>query len=313
MIKKGDGMPDNKFFNVRNIVIAVIVLLGVAVYAQVSLRDHLQGRLRSASNDASLQGYSMGKSAYQAEMMNGPLSRSAAPASPGVSVPVDRKVIKTASVNLRVKSCDQAQTLISALVTRFNGIVINAQVNRPADYVKSGTAVFRVPPKDLDAVLAELRKLGEVESENVTGEDVTEQYVDLDARLKNFKAVRDRLLKIMDERAREVKDILEVERELARVGGEIESLEGRLKYLDRQVDLSTVTVFFHEEQAVVAQSFHFLDRFKSTIRAAVDAFVNSFNGVIVVVAFFLPLFIWAGIIWGAFLLWKALFVKKPKK
>jgi hypothetical protein len=162
-------------------------------------------------------------------------------------------------------------------------------------------------------VMAELRKLGEVESENVTGEDVTEQYVDLQARLNNFKVVRDRLLKILDERAREVKDILEVERELARVGGEIESIEGRMKYLDRQVDLSTVTINFHEAQVVAAQAFHFLDRFKGTIRAAVDAFVNTFNGVIVVIGFLLPLVIWAGIFWGAFLLWKAVFIKKGKK
>jgi|GEM_PF-3407937 len=314
-------MPENKFFNVRNVLIGIFVIVGIIFAVQMTAQRGLQGRLRDASFQGRLAsstdsvGDQFAMAGGGATLQSEPYYASSAKAvaSAPMSAPVERKLIKTASINVKVKNCDQAQMAIAALIMRFNGVVINSQVNRPADYAKSGTTVFRVPPKDLDVVMAELRRLGEVESENVTGEDVTEQYVDLEARLNNFKVVRDRLLKIMDERAREVRDILEVERELARVGGEIESIEGRMKYLDRQVDLSTVTVYFHEEQVVAAQAFHFLDRFKSTIRAAVDAFVNSFNGVIVVIGFLLPLIIWAGIFWGAFLLWKAVFIKKVKK
>jgi len=306
-------MPENRFFNVRTVLIALGVVIVVIVYALVSLRSGVQGRLRSSADGIGDQFALSANAPAQAMMFEAGMSRAKSPSSVPMIAPVERKVIRTANVNLKVKSCDQTQGAVAAMVARFKGIMINSQVNRPADYAKSGTIVFRVPPADLDAVMVELRKLGEVESENVSGEDVTEQYVDLAARLSNYKVVRDRLLKIMDERAREVKDILEVERELSRVGGEIESLEGRIKYLDRQVDLSTVTVYFHEEQVVAARAFHFLDRFKSTIRTTVDAFVNSFNGVIVVIGFLLPLVIWAGIFWGGFSLWRAIFNRKMKK
>nr|HQP92279.1 DUF4349 domain-containing protein [Candidatus Omnitrophota bacterium] len=144
----------------------------------------------------------------------------------------------------------------------------------------------------------------------MSAEDVTEQYVDLEARLKNLKLVRDRLTKIMNERARDVKDILSIESELSRVGGDIESMEGRIKYLDRQVALSSISVYFHEGKRGIITSLNFLKKLRETLRVAIETFVNTFNGIIVFISFLLPLAIWAGLLWLFYVLFRKIFRKK---
>ncbi len=227
-----------------------------------------------------------------------------------VDIPAVRKLIKRAELNLEVKSCEEVSKKIVDIVSSFSGIVIDSEIQKYPNESKRGRTVLKILPKDFDIVLQKLKELGKVDLERITAEDVTEEYVDLEARLKNFQRVKERLLKILEERAREVKDILEVERELSRLGEQIERIEGRMKYLDRQVELATITVNYYEPKAIVPEPLNIVKRFKETIRTAVEAFINVFNGAIVVIAAILPILIWAVIIILITIAIKKLFIKK---
>lgn len=285
-----------------------LVVIFIFVFASQSyLKRGIQGRVMATEASWGGSG-NLGKQ-YEADFAMG--SRMEKPSAHMQSLPmkpvdISRKLIQSASLNLKVKDCMQAQAEIEGFVEKFKGIIVNSQINTSNKAYKSGDIVFKIQPKDMGLILSDIKKLGEVESQHVSAEDVTEQYVDLQARLKNLLLVRDRLTKILNERARDVKDILSIERELSRLGGDIESLEGRIKYLDRQVDLSTVTVYFHELRRGIVGSIDFLDKFQETLRVSIEAFVNTFNGIIIAISFFLPILIWGGIIWLIFSLFRRL-------
>lgn len=290
----------------------VFIVLLSAVAFQTYAQRGIQARVRDAARYMSSQTQSLGNSAqYEAyyQSSNYSIDRTSAgtatQASAAAPINIPRKVIKNASMSIKVSDVKGSQKSIEHIVDNFKGIVVNSNISKNGDDSMSGAAVFKVLPKDLDAVVSSLRTIGEVQSENITGEDVTDQYVDVQARLQSWKLVKDRLTKILDERAREVKDILEVERELARVAGEIESMEGRLQYLSRQVDMSTITVnYFSVKPLVVLKGIDFKERFKSAVRTSVEVFVNTFNGVFIVLAFVFPLAIWGTLGWIVFLVVK---------
>lgn len=146
----------------------------------------------------------------------------------------ERILIYTAS--LQVLSVDIEASLAAAqkLCTDAGGYM---------DGMTQGAITMRVPAAKFFPVLEEIRKLGQVVSKSINAQDVTDEYVDLQLRLKNAEATRDRLLAIL-EKAQTVKDTLEVERELSRVREEIERIKGRLTLLDRQTAFSTITVNF---------------------------------------------------------------------
>lgn len=213
-----------------------------------------------------------------------------------IDIPTVRKLIKKAELNLEVKNCEEVSKKIVDIVNSFSGIIIDSEIQKYPNDSKMGRTVLKVSPKDFDIVLQKLKELGKVDLERITAEDVTEEYVDLEARLKNLLRVKRRLLKILEERARSVKDILEVERELLRLGEQIERVKGRMKYLDRQVELATITVNYYEPKAMIPEPLDIIKRFKETIRRATELFINVFNGTIVVIAAILPILIWVFII-----------------
>jgi len=100
---------------------------------------------------------------------------------------------------------------------------------------------IRIPAKTFNETIGSLEKLGKVKSKTVTGQDVTEEYIDVDARLKNKIVLRDNLKQLL-EKATDVKDILAIETELNRVQGDVDSMEGRIKSLKEKVDFATVSL-----------------------------------------------------------------------
>ena len=282
-------------------IMGIVAILFLAfILLQTYVKRGVQGRLKSASDDIGSQyePYYSGSSYGATSQSLKTISSSTVNSS---NSQIIRKVIRNANVSLKVKDAQQVQLDISSIITKSNGIVVNSSLNRSSGGAKTGSIVFKILPKDLDNILRDIKILGDVESEGKTGEDVTEQYVDLQARLQNYKLVKDRLIKILDERAREVKDILEVEKEMARVGSEIESLEGKIKFLDQQTDMATVSVYFYETRIRVFSGINFGDKFNETLHVSAETFVNTFNGIIIVFAFIIPIAFWLFLGWGAWL------------
>lgn len=160
--------------------------------------------------------------------------------------PRKRMVIMTADLDLRVANCDTALARIQAIAGRNSGFVVRSSTTLGYQGAASGTATLRIPTTSFKRTLSEVKTLAEVvESETVKGNDVTEEFYDVSARLKNKEKVEARFRQVLKS-AKTVKDILAVESALGNVREQIEQLEGRKKYLADQVDFSTIHVRLHE-------------------------------------------------------------------
>jgi hypothetical protein len=161
---------------------------------------------------------------------------------------VDRKVIRTGQMEIQVTDTREAMEEITRLVDRSGGYVSSSEVTPSgADEQPYVTLTIRIPAGDLDTALVAIRELSErVAYESIQSQDVTEEYVDIEARLRNLTALETELVALLAEvRAQPDADpqkILTVFNEVSRVRGEIEVLEGRRRLIDNQASLSTITV-----------------------------------------------------------------------
>ncbi len=149
----------------------------------------------------------------------------------------DRMLVWRASMKLEVQDVEVAAGKADAAIRQAGGHVDDSNVNAP----EKATLRIRVPADRLNAALDALALLGVEKYRSLSSQDVTESVIDMEARLKNAIALRDRLRALLD-RAKDVKDVLDIERELVRVQSEIDSMDGRLKNLRSQVQYATVSL-----------------------------------------------------------------------
>ncbi len=172
-------------------------------------------------------------------------SENAAPTAPAA---VDaRKLIRNAQLDLEVKSFQAAMDRITALTKSAGGYVDTSNSQRGGNGKLQGTVVVKVLPENLDAFLLQLRDLGEVKNQSVSTDDVTKDYFDTQARLDNSRRMEAQLQDLLKHENGKVSDLLAVERELGRVRGEIEQMQGQLKLYDFQVEYATVTMNLTEK------------------------------------------------------------------
>ena len=168
---------------------------------------------------------------------------------------------------------------------------------------------MRVPSNELDTTLAELKKLGRVESETQGGEEVTSEYIDLEARLANARRTEQRLAQIQAQRTGKLADVLKVEVEIARVRGEIEQMEAQRKSMRKQVDFATIDATLNEEYKAPLQSVAAPSTSTQFHNAFVEGYRNVADGVIALLLFLIcygPTLL----LWGAVLFFIARFVWK---
>jgi hypothetical protein len=216
-----------------------------------------------------------------------------------LDLPTVPMIARTAGLTLVAKEFDKTRAELETILKRHNGYIGELSVSAPADAGRTLTAMLRVPAPQMDAALSELKKLGRVENESQGGEEVTQQYVDLEARLKNAQHTEQRLTEILRSRTGKLQDVLKVELEIDRVRGEIEQMQAEKKELTRRVAFSTVSATIKEEYHAKLQTappstgtrFH---------NAAVDGYNSVVEGVIGVGLFLLSagpsLLIWAAIL-----------------
>jgi hypothetical protein len=168
------------------------------------------------------------------------------------ALPSTRMVIKTASLSVRVKDVAGANTRAIQLAEAGGGYVQSS-----SQYEEGGERAdltIRVSPEGFLPLIRSLESLGQVDGKSISGEDVTEEYYDLDARLENLTEVRRRLFELLD-RAVKVTDAIEVEQQLERVGGEVNQIKGRMKYLQNMTGLATVNLSLYTDEKPAAVPF----------------------------------------------------------
>lgn len=162
-----------------------------------------------------------------------------------------RKIIRNAELTIEVEKPADAQQKIGAVAERLGGFVVTSEISQASSSSATVSIVMRVPADRFGDALAALHEAGSrVLREKTTGQDVTEEYVDLEARLRAKQALEAQFLEIMKQ-AHSVDDALNVQRQLGQVRGEIEQIEGRKRFLENQSSLSTITVTLQAPTPIV--------------------------------------------------------------
>jgi hypothetical protein len=162
----------------------------------------------------------------------------------------NRLVIRTGTVSAIVENVDTAESQIRQIAESRGGYVLGSQVNGD-DEQRRASISFKVPATRFDEAMAELTKLAlEVESQDVQGQDVTDEFVDLESRLRNLRAVEARLIDFLQQ-AQKVEEALQVNQQLSEIQGQIEQAEGRITYLKESAAYSTINVSLRGQPVVV--------------------------------------------------------------
>ncbi|KKW35965.1 MAG: hypothetical protein UY81_C0035G0004 [Candidatus Giovannonibacteria bacterium GW2011_GWA2_53_7] len=219
----------------------------------------------------------------------------------------EQRIIRQADLSMLVSSVEEAQVSLQEIAKTHAGFVRDASVYEQQDKTLSGYAVLRVEASRFDSAMQAIRDLAlNVERESVSGTDVTEQFVDLEAQLKNARAEEQAYLALLN-RAGSVTELLEVQRELSNVRGRIEMFEGRLKYLSDQTDLATITINLSEKPSLIAPTGNFRlgDTFKEAIQTLVLAFQEVAKGLVWLLIFGVGIVLPVSLIlWGVYRLYK---------
>lgn len=170
------------------------------------------------------------------------------PASPPVA-PQLREVIRTANVELRVKSVRQSVEVLSSFVGGIGGWVENSSSSEVDEGVAAANMTLRVPSNQFEATVAKAREQGEVQAEQMSGNDVTAAVTDLDARVRALKAEEETYIKLMGQ-ARRVGEVMEVQQRIGQVRQELESLDAQSRQLKQMSAMSTISVSMTERPAV---------------------------------------------------------------
>jgi hypothetical protein len=193
---------------------------------------------------------------------NVPTAQEAGPKPAETPAPelVNRKLIRNATVELEIVSFDDAVQKITAFANEERGYVATTDSRKQANGKLRGQVVVKVLPENLDRFLQKVRGLGELKNQALGTEDVTKAYFDTDARLKNARVMEQRLIDMLRTKTGKVSDLLQVEKELARVREEIEKMQGELKYWDSQVQFATVTISLAEKDMEEPAAFLLKER-----------------------------------------------------
>lgn len=171
-----------------------------------------------------------------------------AAAAPAGAAAIARKIIYDAQVDLVVESVDPVARKIGTLVQQARGYIAEQNVIGSPGSQRSMRWRFRIPVEQFDSFVESIVALGELEKNSRTSQDVTEQYYDIEARIKNKKVEEQTLNKILQERSGKLEDVLKIEIELSRVRGEIEQLEGKIRVLENLSSLATLTLNVRERE-----------------------------------------------------------------
>jgi hypothetical protein len=215
----------------------------------------------------------------------------AADQASGGEIIVERKLIKTGNLSMEVDDVKEVRKQVGDIVSSHKGYVSEERLDNYGDRLNH-SMIIRVPAELYDTLVYSIEQVGQkVESKSVNVQDVTEEFIDIEARLNTKKELETRYREILKQ-AHTVSDIISVESNLNTVRGEIESMEGRLKYLSSQVSFSTLNLNFYQK---LTTDFGFIGRIGDGFKNGWTNLLSFLIGLVNVWPF---LIIIGGAIWG---------------
>ena len=228
----------------------------------------------------------------------------------------DRKLIYEAFLNIEVKNLNQTIHHIEQKVSENNGYIIESNKYGASNEETGPSAhlVVRVPQEKFDSFINIIEEgSNRVLERSVTGQDVTEEYVDLESRLKSKRVVEERLLTFM-EQAEKTEDLLKISNDLAKVQGEIEEILGRKNFLQNKIDLATINVHIQENNVTLTSmndgELNTLEKTKEQFKKSINFLIVALSNLVIFFVGNIPIFLLLGIV--GVLIW-IIIKRKAKK
>jgi len=197
---------------------------------------------------------------------------------------IDRKIVKTGYITLEVNDITEAIASVTRVAEELDGYVVSSNESGDKD-ITYGRISIRVPSDRFDEAFDKLRKLAiKVTNKRTDSQDVTEEYTDLQAQLRNLEATEAQYLELL-KKAEKVEDIVAVQRELSNVRGQIERVKGRILYLERTSDMALIDVNLQKTKPIGGIAWNALETLKSATRG-----LATFGKVLASIAIWLVIF-----------------------
>ena len=195
--------------------------------------------------------------------------------SEGDEILMDRKLIKTASLSFEVEDLNHTSEKVHAAIKKHKAYISSEQeyTNYDREYI---TLDVRVPSQSFEAFMADISSgVEHFENKDISAQDVTEEFIDVEARIKTKKEIETQYIALL-EKTESIAEILEIERHIGQIRGEIESAEGRLKYLESNTSYSVVSLSYFK---IVEVPSKYGQKFKGSFGKGWDGFVHLLIGI----------------------------------
>ena len=259
-------------------------------------RDNLSGKpadLRMAQNIGGGAGLDP-----QAAILHDDIAINQASASRSDPVSINRKVIRNGDLQLECSQPDEAQQRITLIVQNHGGFVVESQLSMSDVKINARDIVqmnVRVPAEKFTETVDQIKAAsGRIIQETVKGEDVTEEFIDIDARLKAKKALEQQIMEIMKQ-SNNLAETLNFHRQLADVRAEVEKIEGRKRFLDNQASLSTIKIQLQTPAAFTTNSSGFFYRLSESFGEGLETALNFILGLVTFLVAIFPQVVLVGL------------------
>ena len=252
------------------------------------------GILSSCSDSTDNHGSTVAKMESSRSAVGAPPSYAPSPMMDGDSPnAVEPRIQINGTLSMQVQDISGSVDKTQILVGQYNGRVTSSHSGD--SYNRYANITVLVPKESFYELLSAVKSIAtKVTDENITSNDVTEEFIDVEAKLNVMKQTENRFLSLLSETTN-IKEIIDVEKELMRIRGDIDSLEGRIKYLTKTTDNSVLTIYMVEELPITGSDWDFSDSLDSSVRGLVSFSKHLVNFIIDLIVFS-PIIIGAGLL-----------------
>ena len=212
----------------------------------------------------------------------------------------DTKIIKTADVTLEVHDVTSAVDTIKNIGVQQGGYVSTTSISKNYNDQLTGTVMLRIPADHFENALSGVKSAGTVKSISTQGQDVTEEYVDVQAQITSYQNQLSQYNEIM-KKAVKVQDVIDIQQQIDQVQTNLDRLNGRMKYLNSQIDYSTITITLQEPEPVGGPGGH---DFIAAVNEGIAGFFGVIDAIIILVLSLLPIFLIGGAAFCVYRVWR---------
>lgn len=280
--------------------VSLLVACGNDSNEMESSQDSVQ-LYTTEESDAGMEEFSLSLDNVESEQDSVALREAAIPDNEKMINNVERKVVYTANIHIEVKSYQTTFNHIQEQVEKLQGYIVESSMfEDPENSSKHGQLTVRIPVESFSEFVQIVEEgSSKVLESSTSGQDVTEEYVDLESRLNAKRVVEERLLSFMEE-AEKTEDLLKISNDLAKVQEDIEEITGRMKYLENKSDLATVSIYMQENNITLSgtgkDDLNTWERTKEQFMKSINFMIHAFSSIFILLVGNLPIFLVIGIV-----------------